>query len=246
MPSARNAAVLGLIPARGGSLGVPGKNIRPLAGRPLLDYTCRAARASRCLTRIVVSTDCESIAAVARSSGVDVPFLRPAALATADARSVDVVLHALDWLRCEERWEPHIVVLLQPTAPFREPHDVDRSVELLERSDAASVVSVAPVPSHYHPDWQLVIRQERLATLSNGPPSRLPPRRQELPATYARNGAIYAAHVDAVRVLGTLMPEPCLPFVMPRERSINIDSLDDWWLAEQLLAHPCERGADAA
>ena len=132
-------SVLALVPARGGSKGLPGKNIRPAAGRPLLDYTVAAARSSACIDRVVLSSDDEAIMRVARASGCEVPFRRPAALATDEATSIDVVLHALDQL------PPHdLVVLLQPTSPLRTAADIDGACRLLLQHDAPWIYGFHP------------------------------------------------------------------------------------------------------
>ena len=144
--------VLGLIPARGGSKGVPGKNIKLLGGHPLLDYTARAALASRCLARVILSTDDEAIAAVGRSAGIEVPFLRPGELATDQAPTLPVIQHAVRYLEGQgDSFDA--ICLLQPTNPFRRPEDIDACIDLLEARKADAVVSVLPVPAEFNPHW---------------------------------------------------------------------------------------------
>src|SRR5581483_400682 len=144
--------VLGLIPARGGSKGVPRKNIRLLGGKPLLAYTAEAALAAQRLTRVVLSTDDEEIAAVGQSFGVEVPFLRPVELAQDNTPTLPVVQHALRWFE-EHDTRFDAICLLQPTSPLRRAADIDASIELLERSDADTVISVLPVTLEYNPPW---------------------------------------------------------------------------------------------
>ena len=224
--------VLGLIPARGGSKSVPGKNIAPLAGRPLLTYTVAAAAAATRLDRVILSTDDEGIAEVGRAAGVEVPFLRPAALADDAAPTLGVVRHALDFLEAEEDDCPDAVCLLQPTAPLREGRHIDEAIALLITEDADSVVSVCPVPHQYHAGFSFKIEAGRLAPfLADGLRYT---RRQDLPELFTRNGAIYVTRRAVIRG-GSLYGERCLPYRMAPEVSVNIDSPLDFLLAEALL-----------
>src|SRR5262245_7715077 len=150
--------VLGIIPARGGSKGIPRKNLIPLAGKPLLYYTVQAALESRRLTRTILSSDDAEICSAGRSYGVDVPFVRPAELATDEASSVKVALHALQFAEKEEGRKYDLVCLLQPTCPLRNSDDVDTAVGLLESSDADAVISLALVDEP-HPFKMMVIRE---------------------------------------------------------------------------------------
>ena len=143
--------VLGLIPARGGSKSIPGKSIALLAGRPLLAYTCEAALGSRCLTRVLLSTNDEKIAQVGRACGVEVPFLRPLELARDDTPSLPVAQHAVRWLIEHEGWEPDVLVLLQPTSPLRQTHHIDAALEHMAQVNADTVVSVVEVPHRFSP-----------------------------------------------------------------------------------------------
>jgi CMP-N-acetylneuraminic acid synthetase len=146
--------VLALIPARGGSKGIPRKNIASCGGRPLIAWTCLAAREATCLSRTIVSTDDREIADIAVAHGVQAPFLRRAELATDTARSIDVANDALDWLEREERWRADVLVLLQPTSPLRTGRHIDEAFALL-RPDLDSVVSVVEVPHRYKP-WAIL------------------------------------------------------------------------------------------
>ena len=148
--------VLAIVPARGGSKGVPGKNVRVLAGRPLIDYTARAARESGVIDRIVLSTDSDEIADAGRRSGLEVPFMRPASLAADDTPMLPVVRHAIDALSASG-WTPDVIVLLQPTSPLRRPSHVRDAVTMLRETKADSVVTVVELPRHLSPDYVMRI-----------------------------------------------------------------------------------------
>jgi len=222
--------VLGLIPARGGSQGVPGKNLRLLAGRPLLAYTARDALASR-LDRVVLSTDDEAIAAVGRELGLEVPFVRPAELATNEAPTLGVVRHALDVLG-EAGDTFDAVCLLQPTSPVRASGLIDECLACLAQGDATAVVTVRPVPLEFHPDWCYRLDESNGAlTLVNGddePRSR----RQDLVGVYHRDGAVYLTRTEVVRA-GSLYG-PQVRAVVARGPNVNIDTEADFRQAEEL------------
>jgi len=230
--------ILGLIVARGGSKGIPGKNIKPLAGKPLIAHTIEAAKASGVFTRIVLSTDDEAIAAVGREYGAEVPFMRPAELAQDATPTLPVLVHAVTWLRDEQGFMPDAVVLLQPTAPLRQPFHITESVELLTSTGADTVVSVNEVPGHYNPHWQFNVGADRRMSIFTGEAMKdIVKRRQELPTTYSRDGAIYAFRTSLL-----LGPEPTLygadvrAYVIDQAYDVNIDSLQDFEEAERRLA----------
>jgi len=212
--------VLGIIPARGGSKGLPGKNILSVNGRPLLAWTIDAARASRNIDRYILSSDDERIAAVARSLGCEVPFVRPAALATDTATSMDVVIHALDTVGGFD-----VVVLLQPTSPLRTAQDIDAACDLMVQSGAPACVSVSPVEQHPH--WMYSVDgRHRLAPIIER--DAVATRRQDLPDVYALNGAIYVADVAWLRTSRAFVSTETVGYVMPAERSIDIDTQADF------------------
>jgi CMP-N-acetylneuraminic acid synthetase len=207
---------------------VPGKNIRPLAGKPLIVHTINAARASR-LTDVIVTTDDEQIASVARTAGALVPFVRPAYLAGDTAKSLDVAIHALQAM--EEHTGPYdAIMLLQPTAPFRTTADINEAIRLLEANpDADSVISVVDVQAH-HPARMKYLQDGRLID----PPfaeAYENQNRQELTPMYIRNGAIYLTR-RATLLRESYKGKICMALVMPGERSVNIDTLNDFELAE--------------
>lgn len=235
--------VLGLIPARAGSKGVPGKNIRELAGRPLLAYAIEAARLSGVVSRIVVSTDSSSIAAVAAQFGAEVPFLRPPELATDVTPMLSVVQHAVAEFEARG-WSAEVIVLLQPTQPLRRAEHVRLSVEMLQREPCDSVVSVVPIPSHFAPHYAMAIRDGRLEPyLPNG--ARYT-RRQDVPTAYYRDGTVYALRRHVLEA-GSLYGSTARPLVISSDETITIDCWDDWHKAEALLHRmmPTERPAEA-
>ncbi len=231
--------VLGIIPARGGSKGVQRKNIRLLCGKPLLAYTSDSAMGATRLSHTILSTEDLEIAEVGRSLGLDVPFMRPAELATDSAASFPVVVHAITEL--EKQGESYdAVCLLQPTNPLRRAADIDNCIELLESSSADSVVSVLPVPHEYNPKW--VYWQSELGemTLSTGESSPTT-RRQDLPPAFHRDGSVYVTRRSVIDDFGDLYGRRVRGYEMPRQYSVNIDTADDWALAEQLVK---EQAAD--
>ena len=227
--------VLAIIPARGGSKGIPRKNLRPLNGRPLIEYACDAALQSRLISHTIVSTDCPEISEVARRAGVEVPFLRPSELASDSCPTMDVIRHALVWMDEYGKHGRDIIVLLQPTAPLRTANHVDEALATMIREDADAVVSVTRVPAHHHPDWQFRIHGTELTPWSGCRFADVPTRRQMLTSSYTRNGAIYAFRRDTVEMNGSIYGSYCVPYVMPRAVSVNIDTEEDWRLAEACL-----------
>lgn len=224
--------ILALIPARGGSKGVPGKNTRKLHGKPLIDYTIETARDVARFDRVIVSTDDEGIANVAEEAGCPVPFLRPRHLATDSARTVDAVLYTLDRLRAEQGETYDTVCLLQPTTPLRSVEDVHACLDIMASGPCRSVVSVQRIDEP-HPHKLKIIRDGLLEPFLEGTDSSVP--RQELPAVYGLNGAQYVVDVEALQSIRSFFADPCKPYVMPWERSVNIDSLRDFRMAELLL-----------
>jgi CMP-N-acetylneuraminic acid synthetase len=225
--------VLGLIPARGGSKGVPRKNIRLLGGKPLLQYTAETARAARLLSRIVLSTDDEEIAEIGRTCKLDVPFMRPPELAADATPSLLVVKHALEWLG--SRGEVFdAVCLLQPTHPFRQAGDIDACIALLAESGADSVVTVLPVPPEHNPHWVFFRSPDGTLRLSTGESTPIP-RRQDLPPAFHREGSVYVTRRDVVVKGGSLLGDRVVGYPMDPGKSVNIDTQDDWARAERLL-----------
>ena len=212
--------VLALIPARGGSKGLIGKNILPVNGRPLLAWSIEAARGARDVDHVALSSDDDAIMAAARAYGCDVPFRRPAELATDSATSLDVVLHALDSLPGHD-----VVILLQPTSPLRTAADIDAACARFAATGAPSCVSVAPVQQS--PYWMYRLAENQLLQPILEPPSGVS-RRQDLPAVYALNGAIYIADAAWLRRSRTFVTRDTVAYVMPADRSLDIDTAADF------------------
>ncbi|MDP3772354.1 MAG: acylneuraminate cytidylyltransferase family protein [bacterium] len=229
--------ILGIITARGGSKGIPGKNIKPLAGTPLIVYTIEAARQSGVFDRVILSTDDAEIAEIARAHGCEVPFMRPAELAQDTTPHLPVLQHAVTHLREHENYAPDAVMILQPTAPLRTAEHIHEAVKLFEKSNADSVVSVCEVPGHYNPHWQFTIdNKSHLAIFTGEPFSQIVPRRQDLLKTYARNGAIYICKtISLFDVALPLYGNHVLAYVMKSEESVNLDTIEDWKEAERIL-----------
>src|SRR5437867_12965685 len=192
--------VLGVITARGGSKGIPGKNLKLLGGRPLIAYTIAAAQESGVLDRVILSTDDSDIAAVAQSLGCEVPFIRPADLALDGTPHLPVMQHAIDWLAGNGGYRPDLVMILQPTSPLRRAEHVREAVALAQTSGADSVGGVSAVPVHYHPLRALRLEPDGTAVLfvSGDPIRRRDKRRQDLPPVWAMNGAIYVFRTETL------------------------------------------------
>lgn len=224
---------LALVPARGGSKGVPRKNLRPVGGRPLIVWTIECALTSAGVDRVVVSTDDEEIAAVARGAGAETPFLRPTELAADETPDLPVFRHALAEL-VAGGYRPELVVWLRPTAPLRTAADVEAVLALLSETGADAVRSVTE--AEHHPYWVRRLEGTRLLPLLEGIDEAAYPRRQLLPPAYRLNGAVDAVRVDAVRPGARVLFEGDVRgYVMPRERSIDIDSELDLAVADLLL-----------
>ncbi|MGZ8898485.1 MAG: acylneuraminate cytidylyltransferase family protein [Limisphaerales bacterium] len=221
--------VLGIIPARGGSKGVPRKNVRMLGGKPLICHSIDAAKGSKSVPHFLVSTDDPEITQVAKSWGAEV-LPRPAELAQ-DATPMPKVIHHV--LR-ERGTGFDIILLLQPTCPQRTPEDIDAALAAFENLQVQSVMSVYQVEDH-HPGRMYQLESGRLAPLF---PEWIAARRQDLPAIYHRNGAIYACRVDHFKRTGFLWDERPVPYVMPRNRSLNIDDPFDFEIAEFIYSRP--------
>lgn len=231
--------VLAVIPARGGSKGVPQKNIRPVCGKPLIAYTIETALAARnALHRVIVSTDNQAIADVARVYGAEVPFLRPADLASDRAPMIPVLKHAVEFVEHEESQRLDWILLLQPTAPLRKVADIEESLRLAQAGGCDSVISVVQVFS-VHPILMKRIENNQLRPYCIEETEGT--RRQDYqPPAYMRNGAIYLTRRDVLMEQNSIWGKVIRPYVMPEERSIGIDSELDLKLVEILMAERLE------
>jgi len=222
-----------LITARGGSKRLPGKNIKLLAGKPLIAWSVEAALAARSIDRVIVSTDDTEIAAAAAAAGADVPFLRPAEISGDHASHYDVIAHALDWLEQETGRLPQLLCLLQPTSPLRTGEDIDAVVELVLSRDADAGVSVAAVP--VHPAYMYRVDGNMSAERYLPPDDRYL-RSQDLEPLYFVNGAVYILRPETFRLRKNVLPERPVAYLMPYERSTDIDNASDFELAERHIA----------
>lgn len=226
-----SARVVAVVPARGGSKSIPRKNLAATAGKPLLVWTLEVAHGCPIVDRVVLSTEDEEIARVGLAHGAEVPFRRPAELAGDDTPGMAVVEHALLWLQERERYRPDYVLSLQPTSPLRTRKDVEEAFAISQREEADAVVSVTRVREH--PAWMKTVDAKgRLADAFELP---VPSTRQELPAFHVLNGAIYLATVDVVLSRKTWYTDRTYAYVMPPERSIDIDTMWDLRVAEMIL-----------
>lgn len=224
--------MLGVIPARGGSKGIPGKNLALVGGRPLLAYTASAALASRALTHVVVSTDDVVIAEAARTMGLDAPFLRPAMLAADDTPMLPVLQHAVGEM-ATRGLVADTIVLLQPTSPLRRAGHIDAAVALLDATGADAVVSVVEVPHHFNPVSVMRMDDDRLYTFLDGPTVT---RRQDKPRVFARNGPAVLATRARVLAAGSLYGTDTRGLVMTAEDSLDVDAPWDLHVLDALLA----------
>lgn len=224
--------ILALICARGGSKGIPRKNLLPLGGIPLIAWTIKAAIDSGVAGMVVVSTDDPEIAGAARDHGALTPFTRPPELAGDSVRMMPVILHALEWLAKHRDYHPDYLLLLQPTSPFRNADDIIAAVNIARESGCDAVTSVSPAALHpYYArtiDENGVIHDLIKARDSN-------PNRQELPEVFSENGAIFLVRVSALMAENTVMPRDSRAYVMPPERAFDIDEPWDLRLARLML-----------
>jgi len=227
--------VLGLIPARGGSKGIPRKNLRLLGNKPLIGYTIEAALACNELASVVVSTEDDELAATSQQLGAQVPFKRPAELAADNAPTIDAVVHALETLAAAGN-AYDAVCLLQPTTPFRTTQHISTAIQRFAESGADSLISVAEIPHHYNPHWAFEADADTgLLRIATGETDIIP-RRQELPKAYHRDGSIYITKTAVVLEQRSLYGQSIAHFVAEDAPRINIDTEADWQAAETHLA----------
>jgi CMP-N,N'-diacetyllegionaminic acid synthase len=226
--------VLALIPARGGSKGVPRKNVRIVGGRPLIEHTLATAlEARRLFHRVIVSTDDDEIADISRRVGAEVPFMRPPELASDTARSIDVVQHATRFVEEQDGIKMDWIMLLQPTDPFRTADDILEALRIARSGNCDSVISLVQVFS-VHPMLMKRIENGQIRPWCADEPEGI--RRQDYkPDAYMRNGAIYLTRRDVVMEKGSLRGESSCAYVMPPERSVGVDSEIDLALVNLLM-----------
>ncbi|MEO0454579.1 MAG: acylneuraminate cytidylyltransferase family protein [Verrucomicrobiota bacterium] len=226
--------IVAMIPARGGSKGIPKKNLRSLGGTPLLQLAYECALNSGDLDRIILSTDSEDIARLGRTIGLEVPFMRPPNIAEDNTPMNAVIEHCLDWLESQNQL-PDVMALLQPTSPLRRPEHLRQGVELMKQNDCDSVVSVVEIPQHYAPHFSLKINANGLLDFY-APEARFITRRQDVPKAYSRDGTLYLFKTQSFRKYGDIYGERSLPLTIPTRESINLDTLEDWNEAQQRVS----------
>ncbi len=226
--------LLAIIPARGGSKRVPRKNIRKLGNKPLIEWTIDCALNAEAVDRVIVTTDDIEIANVSQLAGAEVPFMRPAELAQDTSDGVCYIFHALQWLRENEEYVPDAFVELQVTTPLRECSDIDNAYRIFVDKSADSVVSVCE-PLH-NPYWMKKTDQNgRLISFIENNKIE---RHQDLPPVYSLNGAVYLSKTKSFIRVGDYYTEKTYPYIMPQEKSIDIDTEFDFTLAEFLISNP--------
>ncbi len=226
--------ILGLIPARGGSVGIPGKNIKLLNGKPLLAYTVQSAFESTLIERTILSTDDEEIAAVGRELGLDVPFLRPGNLAQSSTPTLPAIVHCLEYLQEKENVSYDAVCLLQPTTPFRNKGFIDQAIQKFTDSGTDSLVSVLEVPHEYNPEWVFFDTGSGHLKISTGR-EKIISRRQELPSAYIRDGAIYLTKTNVILEQESLYGSSTSFIKSDPAGHVNLDTMEDWYRAEQIV-----------
>ncbi len=223
--------IMAIIPARGGSKGLPGKNIRILNGKPLIAYTIEEALLSRNIGRTIVSTDDEEIAETGRRFGAEVPFLRPAELSSDFSPAIDTVIYTINRLKEDEGYTPDYVCLLQCTTPLKTAFHIDSAIEQLTVSGLDGIVSVCEASSH--PYWMQVFNGDRLEYFMKQEKNIL--RRQDLPAVYMFNGAIWVVRTSSILEEKSLIVEKQTGYIMNAEDSVDIDTIMDFEYAELLI-----------
>ena len=228
--------ILGFIPARAGSERVPNKNVRPLNGKPLIAYTIEAAKMSEYINRIVVSTNSEDIAGIARKYGAEVPFMRPEDISQPDSTEIEFFEHALDWFSENEMYIPDLIVLLYPTSPLRKTESIDSAIEtMLAHPEADSLRSIKKCSEHPHKMWQIedgylksFVKGEKRCdthTLSY----------HLLPEVYIQNASIYITKPSTIRDKHSTTGNIIIPFIMDEIESIDINNPPDFMLAEMVI-----------
>lgn len=227
--------IVAIIPARGGSKGVPRKNIRLLGGKPLIAYAIEAAKKSKLIQRVIVTTDDTEIAAIAKKHGAEVPFIRPAELAKDDTPPGPVLEHALRFLKEKEKYTPDIIVWLEPPCPFRTPGEIDEAVRALQKDKKAdSLRSVCEPFQNPYKSWTLDKKYLRPLLTEKGRVLHTGPR-QKTKKTYWQNGAIFLVRYNTIMKKGNFFGDRILPFIMASHKFVDIDKEGDFLLAEFYL-----------
>ena len=223
--------ILGLITAREGSKGIPGKNIKTLGHLPLIAFAIKDGLEAKYIDKLAVSTDGEKIAEVARHHGAEVPFIRPKELAQDHTPSIDVVLHAIDYF--EQQGEFYdAICLLQPTSPFKPKGFIDECVRKFLDTNSDSLISVLEVPHEYNPHWTFKMDLDGHLSIATGEQTLIP-RRQELPKAYHRDGSVYISKVSLIKEKKVLVGGRTAGILSDRSYYANLDTKEDWQKAEE-------------
>lgn len=232
--------IVGIIPARGGSVGVPLKNIRPLAGKPLIAYTIEVALKSQMLDRVIVSTDHDETAKISKEYGASVPFKRPASISE-DVETELVLQHAVAWLEKNDDYSPDIIVLLQPTQPMRIVDDIDNTVKKLVETGADSVCTVTDIEGH-RPEWMCYLDNEtgkitpyNTPFVDDGVPIIKLVARQDFHKLYKLNAVVYAATRKLLMEKGQMVGKNSYGIPIPEERALDIDTMTDLLILEAFI-----------
>lgn len=231
-----NMSILGLIPARGGSKGIPRKNIKLLEGKELIRYTIEVGLACPEINHLIVSTDDAEMAGISQSAGADVPFIRPTYLASDQSPTIDTVIHAVQFFQ-QKNIHFDAVCLLQATTPFRHVSDVSEAIQKFIQYDADSLISVREVPHTYNPHWVFEEEKESgFLKIATGEKSIIS-RRQDLPKTYYRDGSVYITKTEILMNQNSLYGNKIIHHQMLNSSAINIDTMEDWAEAETYVKH---------
>ncbi len=223
--------VMCVIPARDGSKGLPGKNIKKLAGKPLIAYTIEHAQQSRYIDRVIVSTDSGEIAGISRQYGAEVPFIRPKELAMDGSSVLDVLQHTIDWAEDADKYSFDILVLLHVTAPLRNVSDIDKCIKLLVDKNADNVFSVAEASRNPYFNMVEIHGDGKIGLVKEGSFVT----RQSAPKVFDINGSVYVWWKDVFKKRRSIFLENTQIYIMPKERSVDIDDAIDFKIAEMLL-----------
>ncbi|MEG1254894.1 acylneuraminate cytidylyltransferase family protein [Clostridium sp.] len=223
--------ILAIIPARGGSKGVPRKNIKKLEGKPLIGYTIEAAKNCSSVSRVIVSTEDNEIAEVSKQFGAEIPYLRPSELSGDNSPTIDCILHVINYLKENEDYKPDYVLLLQCTSPLRNSTHVEETIEKLLNSNYDSIVSVCE--AEVNPYWANVFQGDKLKYFIEE--GKIITRRQDLPDVYRMNGAIYLIKTDVLIKERTFEPENLMGYIMDSYSSVDIDTEMDFKIAEAIV-----------
>jgi len=226
--------IVAIIPARSGSKGIPMKNIQKIAGRPLIEYTISSAKNSKKIDRVVVSTDSNKIARIAKQAGAEVPFLRPKKISGDSSSTLDVVKHTLRFLFNNQSYVPDIIIILQPTSPLRTTRLIDKSIRVLKKSDTTSVITVSKIKTHpYISFWY---NKQYLKPFKSD--FQKYNRRQKLPALYCPTGSIYTFWYETLKKYDSIYGPKIKPIIVKEaETNIDIDELFDLFISEMAIKY---------